>query len=260
LFTFQEGWKCDFGDVFGLPMDSDWEDPTLGIVGGGGGVADHTGGTRTTAELLLSLLREAEKGLHAPALSEGPTLVDAAAILAQARLKFLWGVLDMWGSVFARMGTTLDGIDAAMGGDDVTTRLPAWRRLLGSWRHLLAGWRPSIRETSEFLALPPACGAAHSADQAALKSKYDSLGDNHEGLVRRVESTFQALMSTMSIIESKNAIAQAQSISKLTELAFVFIPLSFASSFFGMQVEVYHEDPVAWNCENSLTRGDIGVE
>jgi hypothetical protein len=42
----------------------------------------------------------------------------------------------------------------------------------------------------------------------------------------------------MSIIESKNAIAQAESISKLTELAFIFIPLSFTSSLFGMQIKV----------------------
>ncbi|KAK6351897.1 hypothetical protein TWF718_005040 [Orbilia javanica] len=53
----------------------------------------------------------------------------------------------------------------------------------------------------------------------------------------RVECTFQALMSSMSIIESKEAIKEASSVGKLTELAFIFIPLSFTATFYSMQIE-----------------------
>jgi len=59
----------------------------------------------------------------------------------------------------------------------------------------------------------------------------------------RIETAFQALMSTLSILESQRAIAQAQSISKLTQLAFFFIPLSFIATVFGMNVIVRHSFP-----------------
>lgn len=54
----------------------------------------------------------------------------------------------------------------------------------------------------------------------------------------RVEAIFQGLMSTMSMVESQKAIAQAEVISKLTSLAFFFIPLTFVTGIFGMNIVV----------------------
>jgi uncharacterized membrane protein YfcA len=51
------------------------------------------------------------------------------------------------------------------------------------------------------------------------------------------EKTFSALMANMQIIESRRAIEEAESVTKLTELAFFFIPLTFTASVFGMQVK-----------------------
>ena len=58
-------------------------------------------------------------------------------------------------------------------------------------------------------------------------------------LNRRAESTFQAIMATMAIVESQKAIAQAETISKLTNLAFFFIPLTLTASIFGMNITVH---------------------
>lgn len=41
----------------------------------------------------------------------------------------------------------------------------------------------------------------------------------------------------MSLVERKRGISEAESVTKLTELAFFFIPLTFASSLFSMQVK-----------------------
>jgi hypothetical protein len=41
----------------------------------------------------------------------------------------------------------------------------------------------------------------------------------------------------MALLDSRRSIAEAQSVTKLTELAFFFIPLTFAASLFGMQIE-----------------------
>lgn len=42
----------------------------------------------------------------------------------------------------------------------------------------------------------------------------------------------------MSLIESKKAITQAEQVTKLTQLAFFFIPLTFVAGLFGMNVRV----------------------
>lgn len=52
-----------------------------------------------------------------------------------------------------------------------------------------------------------------------------------------VERSSTALLTEMQIVDSRRSIAEAESVSKLTELAFVFIPLSFVASLFSMQVK-----------------------
>ena len=47
----------------------------------------------------------------------------------------------------------------------------------------------------------------------------------------------KSLVANMSIVESKRGIAEAESVTKLTELAFFFIPLTFSASIFSMQVK-----------------------
>ena len=59
-----------------------------------------------------------------------------------------------------------------------------------------------------------------------------------KGLLSRAESTFQALMASMTMVESQKAITQAETISKLTQLAFFFIPLTLCSTIFGMNIKV----------------------
>lgn len=49
--------------------------------------------------------------------------------------------------------------------------------------------------------------------------------------------TYGSLMTAMSLVESKRGISEAESVTKLTELAFFFIPLTFAASLFSMQVK-----------------------
>lgn len=53
-----------------------------------------------------------------------------------------------------------------------------------------------------------------------------------------VIETSNSLTSTMSIIESERAISEAGSVSRLAELAFLFVPLSISGSIFGMQMKV----------------------
>ena len=54
---------------------------------------------------------------------------------------------------------------------------------------------------------------------------------------QRTTRSHKSLMANMSIVESKRGIAEAESVTKLTELAFFFIPLTFSASIFSMQVK-----------------------
>jgi Mg2+ and Co2+ transporter CorA len=75
-------------------------------------------------------------------------------------------------------------------------------------------------------------------------------------LQRFLMDSFQLLMSSVSIAESQNAtkqamlsMEQAERTAKLTQLAFVYIPLTFVTSIFGMNVREL-VDPVlpVWVC------------
>ncbi|RPA80922.1 hypothetical protein BJ508DRAFT_327014 [Ascobolus immersus RN42] len=66
--------------------------------------------------------------------------------------------------------------------------------------------------------------------------RFQRLIEIEEGRVREVSGM---LMSTLSIIESQKAIDEAESVTKLTEMAFFFLPLGFSASIFGMQVKEF---------------------
>lgn len=73
--------------------------------------------------------------------------------------------------------------------------------------------------------------------KAKVTTDYKSMLRRTERTAARCESGLHNTMSTMSIAESKKGIEQAERVAQLTRLAFVFVPLSFTTSFFGMNFE-----------------------
>jgi Mg2+ and Co2+ transporter CorA len=164
------------------------------------------------------------------------------------------------------MGKELESINRHMPRDlIVQERVLYWRKVLVLFRERLQSIiqtidssltilegieadRPSQEWSSPQLGLPrrPSFGvrttrsstSAPWAAWGALKSDFETLAQQTMWLGERVEQTSQSLMSTLSIIESQRAISEAESVTKLTELAFFFIPISFSATLFGMQVKV----------------------
>ncbi|TPX13843.1 uncharacterized protein E0L32_005787 [Thyridium curvatum] len=60
-----------------------------------------------------------------------------------------------------------------------------------------------------------------------------------ENLLQRCQSGVSTCMGSAAIAESERAIQQAQQMRLLTRLAFFYIPLSFTTSFFGMNVLLF---------------------
>jgi Mg2+ and Co2+ transporter CorA len=79
-----------------------------------------------------------------------------------------------------------------------------------------------------------------------LKKDLDYLLARTEILSNRCDAIADTLLSTMSILESQKSIEQSQQVNKLTKLAFFYIPLSFISSVFGMNVMELETNPPIW--------------
>lgn len=138
-----------------------------------------------------------------------------------------------WTSVLREMDKFLDEVDILLSDNDMLQRkLVTWRMILGFWRKNLVDDSEKIRTTLV------AVKQQEATKPGNFSSSFNELLNHVESLKDRTERTFGALMSSMAIVESQRAISQAESISRLTELAFLFIPLGFAASFFGMQLQV----------------------
>ena len=81
----------------------------------------------------------------------------------------------------------------------------------------------------------------------ALERDYEHLLERIGILSGRCQARMNVLMNKAMIAESNKAIIQAEEVTKLTRLAFVYIPISFTASFFGMNLE-----PLVNNTTNSI--------
>ena len=142
-----------------------------------------------------------------------------------------------WKAVFLSINLVLDDMDQGLlRGEDIRGNLNIWRAVLGTCRYHLVQYQGNLRNSLEILENPEALDLEVPAK--AVQEEYRALLSVAKELGERVERTFQSIASTISILESKSAIAEAHSVGKLTELAFTFVPLSFVSSFYGMNVKV----------------------
>jgi hypothetical protein len=67
-----------------------------------------------------------------------------------------------------------------------------------------------------------------------------------EQIIQDLSSALDSITSELQFMESQRAVMEAESISRLTELAFLFIPLSFAALFSMQARELSQPPPVAY--------------
>jgi hypothetical protein len=115
----------------------------------------------------------------------------------------------------------------------IQERLVHWRHLLDRFDAELSRLEISVRSLAQFLTSFTYAPQDPSSVETRLRESISQIS----GLRQRTKRSNKALMANMSIVESKKGIAEAESVSKLTELAFLFIPLTFSASVFSMQVK-----------------------
>ncbi|KAH7396134.1 hypothetical protein BKA66DRAFT_566639 [Pyrenochaeta sp. MPI-SDFR-AT-0127] len=134
---------------------------------------------------------------------------------------------------------TLQRIREGILDDDlVEKRVTFWRRLL----HRLTVSLSEVNEQLDAFMLFGYNSEAHPFRLASIpilppRTLADNIKNALSDCVNLLDKSYNLFIAEMQIVNGGRSIAEAESVSKLTELAFVFIPLSFAASLFSMQVK-----------------------
>ncbi|GAB1310712.1 hypothetical protein MFIFM68171_00922 [Madurella fahalii] len=124
----------------------------------------------------------------------------------------------------------LDNIRRALGDielalhDDIILResMPRWREQLGSWRYILCDQSMSLAFLSQHLGFEDTAPRGHLQGfsgastgvnrEDRLRHKLKRLGEDASSTSHRIEATFQALMSSITIVESERAIKETEAV------------------------------------------------
>lgn len=134
--------------------------------------------------------------------------------------------------------------------DDATmeTRLSIWRLLIMRAQLELPELRQSVVRFFLFPKMLDTLGTQAGTATGTLVDEsegdgapreLDDLCNEIDDTLRRFNAVSSSLTSNMALLDSRRSIAEAQSVTKLTELAFFYIPLTFAATLFGMQIEEF---------------------
>lgn len=125
------------------------------------------------------------------------------------------------------------------------TRLAGWVQAIHSAQRAVSELHAAMEPFAVFCASLDSTDTSEGSTASEPEVMYDfqELSKTIKQMSDRLERTSALLTTNMALLESRRSINEAQAVSRLTELAFVFVPLSFATSIFGMQIEPF-ADPV----------------
>jgi Mg2+ and Co2+ transporter CorA len=84
---------------------------------------------------------------------------------------------------------------------------------------------------------PQMTGEKQRRRSSVILDHFEHLATQAQMLYSRCEGAITVLMNSISIAEARKSISQAERLGRLTFLAFIFVPLSFTTSVFGMNLE-----------------------
>ncbi|KAJ5728018.1 hypothetical protein N7493_004348 [Penicillium malachiteum] len=144
----------------------------------------------------------------------------------------------------------LDEIDIEILNDErMEDRLALWRQIIGRAQQELPEFAASITPFVAFMAKIDPDGVYEEGHTNDPDGKLDlkRLLRDVKRMRDRLRGTSASLTSNMGLLDSRRSIDEAHAVTRLTELAFIFIPLSFAASVFGMQIKpLANPVPIWW--------------
>ncbi|KAK1772140.1 hypothetical protein QBC33DRAFT_365 [Phialemonium atrogriseum] len=176
---------------------------------------------------------------HMKTLTAAQILQDASllpSILTRLSLDDLWQLL-------AEIRLNLDHLDADLAADLHLHLLES----IGITTRLNINWMRSTLQDLQDCAAHLAALSTLLSHPADLAVELADLTTHLQTLQTRTEQTASLLVSSTGLAQSTLVIDQTSGIDKLTELAFFFVPLSFITSVFSMQVsELTTSPPPLW--------------
>lgn len=148
---------------------------------------------------------------------------------------------------------------------EIEAELPFEQKLY-EWQRFLGRVDREIRRSSESLAEFLAFLQAHASMLRTTKSDLVQIstltGGCHRDIVRlqaRRADTSRSVAAYLSLLESKRSLGETESVTKLTEIAFFFLPLTFSASIFSMQVKELAMSDVSISVFIGLSAGLIAL-
>ncbi|KJY01812.1 hypothetical protein TI39_contig278g00055 [Zymoseptoria brevis] len=124
----------------------------------------------------------------------------------------------------------------------MSRRVDGWRALMAEFEIEVPAIGRSLRDFIDFVFLDDP-GMALPKDVQLILNDVDA---DILRIKSRLDEAYTALRADMQFSESRRSIAEARSVTKLTELAFIFIPLSFTASLFSMSIHELQNGVPLW--------------
>ncbi|KAH6895912.1 hypothetical protein B0T10DRAFT_456157 [Thelonectria olida] len=147
---------------------------------------------------------------------------------------------DVW-QLFTEIRLALDQVDADLGADLHVHLVESYGVMT---RQNVAWMRSTLQELVDCVST---IGALARLKSEGPVDEIRTLVEDLTALQRRVDQTLNLIVASTGISQSSLVIDQTSGINKITELAFFFVPLSFITSVFSMQVlELTATPPHIW--------------
>ena len=124
----------------------------------------------------------------------------------------------------------------------MTRRLADWRKMMSDLEIEVPAIGKSVRDFAHFIF----GGEKASKSPEGVSDIIKDLDNNILRIKQRLGEAYMALRADMQFTESRRSITETKTVTKLTELAFIFIPLSFTASLFSMSVRELDNGVPVW--------------
>jgi len=120
------------------------------------------------------------------------------------------------------------------------------RRFNKGWIRILSRGQaelPALRESIQGFVRPSSPAQPSPTPSEVILHLSAQATQKLDSIVGKTRSTYDFLRAEFTALESRKQVSESESVTRLTELAFIFIPLSFMASVFSMQIQEL-QDPV----------------
>lgn len=165
-------------------------------------------------------------------------------------LDMLFGIIRKDTSTLLQvLGQILSDMDTDLLDDTkMEDRLALWRQLIKKAEKELTELKTSTKSFLGYFGITHIPDTPSIAlDDNDISSDVSDLFQEIDKMLDRLRRGSAALTSNMGLLDSRRSIDEAHAVTRLTELAFLFIPLSFSTSIFGMQIKPFEDSVPLWN-------------